>query len=462
MRFEKLYGKSMLAACMVGKDDLVESSSQSREIGPLNNLIHKDRLLSAVAEESKYIKVLESDRSRHLQELRSKMNENSFSEINNQKAFEGEIESSLHTILASDESRRNAFLLAHEEEQIIVTEATQRRRPKLRRNYHFDDQLCHSPSTSPCVHKITDKGSSGPGGSGFETSKHFIIPDAPSNIHTTESVKRNIDHIDIVPARKEFSSPVETETSEVLMSLPCVLVTPKRKLAGQLAVMKHVLHFFGKFLVKGTIGSSVFKNLNASSHSQLEKADQKIKAAHWTRYFLRYTAVEIFFSDSVAPIFINFASQKNSKDIGTLIVSTRNELLFPRGSSRDKSATITFVDRRAAVRKRQKLLWKDGREGIYPILNYLSEVLDFKKSVTFQDLSKPVGAPDSKRFEVSSFQLRCLKKDIETFVIQIYLVSIMVPTTQAWGLCFITSIECLDTVFRPGVERSIPTSGFSL
>ncbi|KAE8719568.1 hypothetical protein F3Y22_tig00109945pilonHSYRG00259 [Hibiscus syriacus] len=41
------YGKSMLATCMAGRDDLFESISQSRETGPFNNFIHKDRVLSA-------------------------------------------------------------------------------------------------------------------------------------------------------------------------------------------------------------------------------------------------------------------------------------------------------------------------------------------------------------------------------------------------------------------------------
>lgn len=76
--------------------------------------------LFQVSDESKYVKMLKSDRSRQLQELHAKMDENSSLEINNQKAFEDEIQSSLHTILASDESRRAAFLLAHEEEQQIV------------------------------------------------------------------------------------------------------------------------------------------------------------------------------------------------------------------------------------------------------------------------------------------------------------------------------------------------------
>ncbi|PPD89462.1 hypothetical protein GOBAR_DD13582 [Gossypium barbadense] len=237
--------------------------------------------------------------------------------------------------------------------------------------------------------------------------------------------------------------------------------------------MKDVLHFFGEFLVEGTVGSSVFKSLNESSLSESAKADHKpksfnwsihlgmfsdkgtspdnmeaedlhkkelrtvkrhrrwnigkIKAVHWTRYLLGYNAVEIFFSDSIAPIFINFASQKNAKEIGTLIVSTRNELLFPRGSSRDKSGIISFVDRRVAVEMAEtaRERWKrrditnfdylmilntlSGRSyndlSQYPVFpwvlaDYSSEVLDFNKSATFRDLSKPVGALDSKRFEV--------------------------------------------------------------
>lgn len=61
-----------------------------------------------------------------------------------------------------------------------------------------------------------------------------------------------------------------------------MLVTPKRKLAGNLAVMKNVLHFFGEFLVEGTGGSSVFKNFQASSISDLTKPDQKHKSFKWS------------------------------------------------------------------------------------------------------------------------------------------------------------------------------------
>jgi len=68
---------------------------------------------------------------------------------------------------------------------------------------------------------------------------------------------------------------------QVLVSIPCVLVTPKRKLAGHLAVMKNVLHFFAQFLVEGTGGSSVFRNFDASINSDLTKSDIKQRSYKW-------------------------------------------------------------------------------------------------------------------------------------------------------------------------------------
>jgi hypothetical protein len=147
---------------------------------------------------------------------------------------------------------------------------------------------------------------------------------------------------------------------------------------------------------------------------------------------LRYSAIEIFFSDSVAPMFFNFVSQKDAKDVGSLIVTTRNEYLFPKGSSRDKSGTISFVDRRVALEMAETARERWRRRDItnfeylmilntlagrsyndltqYPVFpwvltDYSSEVLDFNKSSTFRDLSKPVGALDSKRLEVSLYCL---------------------------------------------------------
>lgn len=143
---------------------------------------------------------------------------------------------------------------------------------------------------------------------------------------------------------------------------------------------------------------------------------------------LRYTAIEIFFSDSVAPVFFNFATPKDAKDIGTLIVSSRNDFLFPKGSSRNQSGAISFVDRRVALEIAETARENWRRRDItnfeylmilntlsgrsyndltqYPVFpwvlaDYSSEVLDFNKSSTFRDLSKPIGALDLKRFEVS-------------------------------------------------------------
>ncbi|CAL5385752.1 unnamed protein product [Camellia sinensis] len=553
-------GKPMLATSIMGRDESSDLGSNPKETGTLQSLIQKDRVLSAVADEVKYIKTSKSDRTRQLNELRIRMDENSSLDSNQKKAFEDEILSRLNTILASDDCRRAHFQLAHDEEQQIVaclrlqlqlqqekwihmfrtlidergpwsanpfpnntvthwkldkTEDAWRRRPKLRRNYHFDEKLCHPPSTVCSneailpvnesksafgghipeqmkrfllkgIRRITDEGSSEPTENDAESSGQKIsVPEDISDRKGSEGVKDSSDQKDIFQDRKDScSTSTEQETSEVLTSVPCVLVIPKRKLAGRLAVMKNVLHFFSEFLVEGTGGSSVFNNFNASSNYDSGKLDQsggaekqklnvdldsekgnasentdaihenvlqkqpknikrhrrwnicKIKAVHWTRYLLRYTAIEIFFNDSVAPIFLNFASQKDAKYVGTLIVATRNESMFPKGY-KDKTGIISFVDRRVALemaetareswRRREMTNFEylmilntlAGRSyndlTQYPVFpwvlaDYSSETLDFNKSSTFRDLSKPVGALDSKRFEI----------DIVIFVILIF------------------------------------------
>ncbi|EXB79620.1 BEACH domain-containing protein lvsC [Morus notabilis] len=547
-------GKSMLASSIMGRDDS-DSGNNVKESGSIQNLIQKDRVLASVADEAKYVKMLKTDRTGQLHDLGTRMDENSSIESINSQAFEDELQNALKSILASDEGRRGAFQLIYEEEQQNIvekwihmfralidergpwsanqfpnnagrhwkldkTEDTWRRRLKLRQNYHFDEKLCHPPSSVPSneVTLAVNESKSGSVGHIPEQMKRFLLkgvrritdeviaesnendaepseqktslPKDPADSLSSELVK---DSSDWVQERQDSSSSsLETETSEVLSSVPCVLVTPKRKLAGHLAVMKNVLHFFGEFLVEGTGGSSVFKNFHASSNSDLTKPDQKqkslrwpiyldlysekistvdnsdamhenvhkrkqiksikrhrrwnigkIKAVHWTRYLLRYTAIEISFSDSVAPVFLNFASQKDAKDIGTLIVATRNEYLFPKGSSRDKSGVISFVDRRVALEMAEaaRESWRNrditnfeyliilntlaGRSyndlTQYPVFpwvldDYSSEILDFNKSSTFRDLSKPVGALDSKRFEVFEERYRSFTDpDIPSF-----------------------------------------------
>lgn len=50
------------------------------------------------------------------------------------------------------------------------------------------------------------------------------------------------------------------------MEIPCVLVTPRRKLAGRFAIMKKSLHFFAESCVEGTGGSSVLKAYYSSGN----------------------------------------------------------------------------------------------------------------------------------------------------------------------------------------------------
>ncbi|XP_031393123.1 BEACH domain-containing protein B isoform X2 [Punica granatum] len=522
-------GKSILATSIAGRDDSSDSGSNSKESGTIHSLIQKDRVLTAVADEAKYMKFLRTDRNRQLHELRAKIDDASSTETNSIKAFEDEMQSILNTIVSSDDSRKFAYQLILEEQQqnvaekwmhlfrILIdergpwsanpfpnsairhwkldkTEDRWRRRQKLRQNYHFDEKLCYPPRSVPQeegtlavteskygfvghipeqmkrfllkgVHRITDEGSSELNDSESElTALKASSSEEPTDSQHSQREREMSDHKDIMQERMDSPSSPETEESE-------------RKLAGRLAVMKAALHFFGEFLVEGTGGSSVFKNLQASSNPdpsksgpkqrsskwnlQMEMESEKgpvpdnseavnenahihrkqlkilkrhrrwnigkIKAVHWTRYLLRYTATEVFFSDSVAPVFFNFATQKDAKEIGTLIVATRNEFLFPKGSNKDKSGIISFVDRRVALEMAETARERWRRRDItnfeylmilntlsgrsynditqYPVFpwvlaDYSSETLDFNKSSTFRDLSKPVGALDSKRFEV--------------------------------------------------------------
>ncbi|XP_057532553.1 BEACH domain-containing protein B isoform X2 [Amaranthus tricolor] len=382
------------------------------------------------------------------------------------------------------------------------TEDTWRRRQKLRQNYHFDEKLCHPSSSASEKEAVvaTCENESGDGVPIPEQMKRFLLkgirriteevyPEASESDNESRCSKeicseevpdvltsvqmKDDEQKGAVQERKDTPSPAfEIDSGQVLVTVPCIMVSPKRKLAGHLAVLKNVLHFYAEFLVEGTAGSSVFRTFDSLKNSDSEKSDQpnedeklkflrlpsdtslviekhnsigfsekqlkgikrhrrweisKIKAVHWTRYLLQYSAIEIFFCNSVAPVFFNFSSQKMAKDIGSLIVTTRNELLFPKGSAKDRTEPISFVDRRVAQEMAESARERWRRREItnfeylmilntlagrsyndltqYPIFpwvlaDYSSETLDYNKSSTFRDLSKPVGALDPKRFEV--------------------------------------------------------------
>lgn len=61
---------------------------------------------------------------------------------------------------------------------------------------------------------------------------------------------------------------------QIHLSIPCVLVNPKRKLAGHLAVKKSVVQFTGEFLVEGTGGSSVFSRFQDANVPDATRSDQ--------------------------------------------------------------------------------------------------------------------------------------------------------------------------------------------
>lgn len=63
------------------------------------------------------MKTSKIDRTQQIQELHSRIDENSLAESSSKKAFEDDMESSLNSVLASDDSRRAEFQLSYEEEQ---------------------------------------------------------------------------------------------------------------------------------------------------------------------------------------------------------------------------------------------------------------------------------------------------------------------------------------------------------
>ncbi|RLM79604.1 BEACH domain-containing protein B [Panicum miliaceum] len=498
-------------------------------------------------DEVKYMRDAKFDRMKLLQELHSKLDERSIQDVEQLQSFEDDIQFAKTAAISADDSRKAAFQLAFEEDQQIVadkwihvlralsdergpwsaapfpnkivtywkldkTEDKWRRRLKLKRNYKFDERLCQPSSTKSSNENVVPSVDPSVSTKIPEKLKHLLLKgvwgitgdinsescednndtsDSPQTIppkhHPVSDTVDPADSSDyhaIVQNRKESSSTSgDNDYIEVLSSVHCVLVTPKRKLAGQLTITRNALHFSFEFLVEGTGGSSVFNrfqdkkdsdsknetgglekpksnldggrsNAAESSDTQIKSQSNKIKhhrrwkitrikAVHWTRYLLQYTATEIFFDDGNAPVFLNFASQNDAKSVGSLLVSLRNDALFPKGTSRDKNSLISFVDRKVALEMAESARESWRRREIsnfeylmilntlagrsyndltqYPtfpwiLADYSSEKLDFNKSSTFRDLTKPVGALDAKRFKAFEDRyLNFVDPDIPSF-----------------------------------------------
>uniref|UniRef100_A0A0E0E5B8 BEACH domain-containing protein n=1 Tax=Oryza meridionalis TaxID=40149 RepID=A0A0E0E5B8_9ORYZ len=517
-------GKSMLVPNILGRDDSMEIGNSNKDAGFILNFVQKDRVLAAATVEVKHMKAVQADRLSQLDELQSKLNEHFTEETQLEKMIEDNIHISITSALSADDKRKIAFRLAFDEDQQIVadkwihisralidergpwsanpfpndvvthwkldkTEDKWRRRLKLKRNYKFDERLCQpsysrNESTEACVDQsslstkvplklkrfllkgvraIFEDNAYEPiedtNDTGESSQSNLLENQNPNNVSDLSDYRTAIQN-----KKESASNNGDNDYTKVLCSVHCVLITPKRKLAGQLDITRTVLHFSFEFLVEGTGGSSVFSKFKEIEDSDcksdlgsVERLDggrdyviktqngvlmqkqsnkikhhrrwniTKIKAVHWTRYLLQYTATEIFFDDSNAPIFLNFSSQKDAKNAGSLLVSLRNEALFPKGSTKGKSRVISFVDRRVALEMAENARDRWIKREIsnfeylmilntlagrsyndltqYPVFpwvltDYTSEKLDFNKSSTFRDLSKPIGALDEKRFEV--------------------------------------------------------------
>lgn len=94
-------------------------------LSALTSITQVDSFNFQVSDEVKYIKTSQSDRTRQLVELNARIEEISSIDLSNMKVLEDEIKNSLSIILASDESRRAAFQLTHEEEQQNVAVCSQ-------------------------------------------------------------------------------------------------------------------------------------------------------------------------------------------------------------------------------------------------------------------------------------------------------------------------------------------------
>jgi len=152
-----------------------------------------------------------------------------------------------------------------------------------------------------------------------------------------------------------------------------------------------------------------------------------VRAVHASRYLLQYSALEIFFTNSLPPVFFNFPSQRIAKDVGTTIIYLGNGPTSGKSSSKDREDMILYVDKRKVYELAEKARERWRRREIsnfeylmtlntlagrsyndltqYPVFpwvlaDYTSEKLDLSNPATFRDLSKPVGALDTKRFKV--------------------------------------------------------------
>ncbi|CAK9279032.1 unnamed protein product [Sphagnum jensenii] len=539
-------GKAMLATSLMDKDkphdDVITASDAA-----LHSLLQQDRILAAVKEEARYLKGATAQRAHEVEALRAELNTASAQESKQKKVLDDQIQTVGSSICASDRGRRVAAQGVYDEEQQAIsehwchmfrdltdergpwsaitfpndspvrwkldkTEDPLRRRLKLKRNYNFHEELLHPVSTAAPssqaaseplnepggsevelllggvrtfllkgLHKVTEESNSEGDDDDDDGSEEETAAKAPANDSQKPEKAVNASNM----AKESGVSTLHHQTTAVLLSVACVLVAPKRKVAGHLKVMRASLHFHGEFVVEGTAGRSVFNHLGGLSYpdgissetpekgthrlkgryrkesfaeaADLEKSNyserldltqqtattqgppfngvkrhkhwdlSQVRAVHASRYLLQYSALEIFFTNSLPPVFFNFPSQRIAKDVGTTIIYLGNGPTSGKSSSKDREDMILYVDKQKAYELAEKARERWRRREIsnfeylmtlntlagrsyndltqYPVFpwvlaDYTSEKLDLSNPATFRDLSKPVGALDTKRFKV--------------------------------------------------------------
>ncbi|GJP81202.1 hypothetical protein CLOP_g11369 [Closterium sp. NIES-67] len=199
---------------------------------------------------------------------------------------------------------------------------------------------------------------------------------------------------------------------EVVTSLPCVMLTAKRKLGGRMELRHRTLHFFADFVFEGTAGSSLFaadgtlrppqggggeaergapkvgprerwrrvtqrlllvaklqpteKTLGRASVRAAKDPDvlEEVKMhRQWpldelslirvTRFLLRHTALELSFTSPAArpPALFTFASPRLAADFASKIAAVANA---SARSSRARGEHVMVVDRRRAAERAEK------------------------------------------------------------------------------------------------------------
>ena len=291
------------------------------------------------------------------------------------------------------------------------------RRLRLKRNYQFVEYLDETKSKEVGINE-----------SNVNADVHRVLGDAVKRKNligeTDENDEDEDDDVD-EPANENSKEKENTvkekdvtdlspdDKRKVILSVSATLVNIKRAVSGRLDISRAWVHFIAD---EGDDNSDI--DLNAGEISPSKKRfwrwpTSRIDEVHRSRYRLQHIAVELFMSGG-GSVFLAFQDTQTAKDVSTKIVD----------SGRKLKADIILMDRKKKLEaaKRVQLLWKNRNLSTfdylmslntlagrtlndltqYPVFpwvlsDYVSEDIDLQNKNQFRDLSKPIGALDSKR-----------------------------------------------------------------